>query len=95
MYPPMQEQLNAVHAALLAATGAGVDAVAVETAALKVFDEISRCCSEGYEVWAYKGSVRILRMGTVGLFRRTSFSSFLESKRNCARKKHFANVAKC
>ncbi|AKU21237.1 hypothetical protein [Massilia sp. NR 4-1] len=76
MHPTIQEQLNAKHGALVAATVAGADVGAIEAAARVVFDVIFRCCSEGYEVWAYKGSGRILKMGSVGLFRRTSCSYF-------------------
>lgn len=74
MLPTIQQQLNAKHAALIASVNAGGQGEAAENLARAVFTEIDRCCKEGYEVWAFKGSGRILKMGSVGLFRRTSFS---------------------
>lgn len=57
------------------ATGAGSDVYAqrVHAAAVPVHSLIKSACEAGYEVWVYKGSGGILKMGAVGDLRGTRF----------------------
>ncbi len=56
-------------------TGAPADVYAqqVHAAAAPVHAQIKGACEAGYEVWVYKGSGRILKIGAVGDLRGTRF----------------------
>lgn len=56
-------------------TGAPADVYAqqVHAAAAPVYLQIKSACEAGYEVWVYKGSGRILKIGAVGDLRGTRF----------------------
>ncbi|MGR0115250.1 hypothetical protein [Ralstonia pseudosolanacearum] len=76
--PDLQSSLNDTLASLkveLQTGGPHDEYVArVERAARAVFAAIQAACEHGYEIWAHKGSGRVLKMNSIGIFRGTRFS---------------------